>query len=478
LLPQLASHPQSVTNIIGTEAQFNVTAVGPPPLAYQWLKNGQSLSGQTGATLSISGTTVNDNGNYAVVVSNQYGAVTSAVAVLAVYSPAPTILSQPQDLTRYEGNTAVFSVSATGLGPLTYQWFKDGAPIPGAADSIYSASDVQVSQSGHAYSVRVSNSAGTVQSAKAFLTVRAVGDPKLTFSSIVAGISRIWSEGAPGPVIALATNWVTIAAGAETTSIPSTFVLARDYHAGRVAIVGHDGLFTDDSIVQLDNALFDVNLIRWLNGGGKGKVFSSSGHSEWLGIGKMNILGSHLLTNGFELASTSAPLSSSSLALASVLIVGNAWGSFTPDEIEAVRQFVTNGGGLLLSGLGWSWPAYHAGSTLDDYPMTKMGAPYQAEWLEGYISDPSNQLSGSPIFHTLYPNATMPNPVIRRITILDGAVSLLVNVETGRQYRLQTSANLADFLDVTNIVSTTPTWSVADRLGQNEPHRFYRVASP
>jgi hypothetical protein len=129
-----------------------------------------------------------------------------------------------------------------------------------------------------------------------------------------------------GPVIALATNWVTIAAGAETTSIPSTFVLARDYHAGRVAIVGHDGLFTDDSIVQLVIALFDVNLIRWLNGGGK-----------------------------------------------------------TPDEIEAVRQFVINGGELLLSGLGWSWPAYHAGSTLDDYPMTKMAAPYQAGWLEGGV---------------------------------------------------------------------------------------------
>jgi hypothetical protein len=72
----------------------------------------------------------------------------------------------------------------------------------------------------------------------------------------------------------------------------------------------------------------------------------------------------------------------------------------------------------------------------------------------------------------------MPNPVIRRITILDGAVSLLVNVETGRQYRLQTSANLVDYLEVTNIVSTTPTWSVVDRLGQNEAHRFYRVASP
>ena len=43
-----------------------------------------------------------------------------------------------------------------------------------------------------------------------------------------------------------------------------------------------------------------------------------------------------------------APIEPGDLAAVSVLIVGNAWGDFTADEIEAVRQWVQAGGGLLL----------------------------------------------------------------------------------------------------------------------------------
>ena len=44
----------------------------------------------------------------------------------------PLIISQPGNQTVKVGQTATFSVTATGTGPLTYQWYVNGVPISGA----------------------------------------------------------------------------------------------------------------------------------------------------------------------------------------------------------------------------------------------------------------------------------------------------------------------------------------------------------
>jgi len=55
-------------------------------------------------------------------------------------------------------------------------------------------------------------------------------------------------------------------------------------------------------------------------------------------------------------------------------------------------------------GLGWSWEPYNPGKTLDDYPMNKIGEVFGIRWIDGYISDPTNNYNGQPVFHTFYPN--------------------------------------------------------------------------
>ena len=85
---------------------------------------------------------------------------------------APVITSQPQSQTVTAGATATFSVLATGSG-LTYQWRKDGVAISGANASSYSISGAQASNAG-SYTVVVSNTAGSVTSSAATLTVNGV----------------------------------------------------------------------------------------------------------------------------------------------------------------------------------------------------------------------------------------------------------------------------------------------------------------
>jgi hypothetical protein len=478
LLPQLAWHPQSVTNLLGTTVQFSATAVGTPPLSYQWRRNSTNLLGQTNTTLTLNSVTTNDTANYAIVVSNAYGSVTSAAAMLWVAALTPAIVSPPQSQSVMSGANATFFVTATGALPLSYQWFfNTNTILANATNYTLTLTNIQTSNMG-SYSVIVTNALGSVTSVAATLNVIPV-PTLLNLSNIADGVSQIWSGGTPGPVVAMATNWIPIATGDSDSTIPSTFILARTYYLGRVFVIGHDGIVSDSSLGQFDNSQFVLNLVLWLNGINQRKALYSTGHGEWVNAGNLTILGALLSSNMFALNSTSAPLDLTNLSSSSVLIIGNAWGAFTTNEIEAVRQYVSNGGGLLLVGLGWSWLGYHAGMTLNDYPMTQMAAPYQVGWLDGYISDPTDQWSGSPIFHTFYPNISIPRPTISKPQVtIDKAFSLLVSGESGRQYRVQASTNLVSWVDITNLISTAGSWQFSDSFVTNFPRRFYRVTSP
>jgi sugar lactone lactonase YvrE len=94
-------------------------------------------------------------------------------------SAPPGIAVQPQDATIADGASAIFSVTATGSGPLSYQWRKHGAAIPGATGSIYATPLQTLADSLTEYSVVVSNAAGSVTSESVTLTVTPVA-PRVT----------------------------------------------------------------------------------------------------------------------------------------------------------------------------------------------------------------------------------------------------------------------------------------------------------
>src|SRR5205823_4214718 len=83
---------------------------------------------------------------------------------------APAILSQPQSVSRYVGDTVMFSVTVdpnTTL-PLSYQWQKNGTNIAAGTNSPLVLTNVQFADAG-AYRVQVSNVVGVAQSSNAML---------------------------------------------------------------------------------------------------------------------------------------------------------------------------------------------------------------------------------------------------------------------------------------------------------------------
>lgn len=83
---------------------------------------------------------------------------------------APSITRQPVDVAVAAGDTAVFHTEASGSGTLWYQWRFNGMDIPGANSSSHAVPDAGEDDVG-AYDVVVSNSAGSVTSSHARLTI-------------------------------------------------------------------------------------------------------------------------------------------------------------------------------------------------------------------------------------------------------------------------------------------------------------------
>jgi hypothetical protein len=108
-----------------------------------------------------------------VVVTNTAGTVTSAAATLTVNPApvAPTITTQPTNQTVTAGQAATFTVMAGGAALLNYQWQKNGVNIAGATLSSYTTAVTTTSDSGATFAVVVTNTAGTVTSAAATMTV-------------------------------------------------------------------------------------------------------------------------------------------------------------------------------------------------------------------------------------------------------------------------------------------------------------------
>jgi hypothetical protein len=84
---------------------------------------------------------------------------------------APMITKQPASQTVTAGSMATFSVTATGTGPLSYQWMSNSNAISGATRSTYTTGMTTTAMSGTALAVQVSNPYGMVTSSPAMLTV-------------------------------------------------------------------------------------------------------------------------------------------------------------------------------------------------------------------------------------------------------------------------------------------------------------------
>jgi len=179
----------------------------------------------------------------------------------AVVGTPPTITGQPASLTVTQGQTASFSVTATGTAPLAYFWRKGATPMtngPNPSLTIASA----LSPDAGTYSVIVSNSVGTVTSSNATLTVIVPPSPPTIIAQpgnqiVGLGQTATLNVTATGST-PLSYFWRKSATVLTNSASPSfSIVNAQSTNAGTYSVIVSNSLGTATS----SNATLTVNTV-------------------------------------------------------------------------------------------------------------------------------------------------------------------------------------------------------------------------
>jgi len=141
---EITSQPTSVTVNPGTPVTFSVTATGSD-LNYQWRVGNDNIPGATDASYSLTAEEANDGEVYRCFVTNPgpeapyFSTELSSPATLTVNHPVrfTSISTTPVEGTVAYLETATITVVTTGTAPISYQWMKEGSPIPGATEATY-----------------------------------------------------------------------------------------------------------------------------------------------------------------------------------------------------------------------------------------------------------------------------------------------------------------------------------------------------
>jgi formylglycine-generating enzyme required for sulfatase activity len=169
--PGITVQPVSTTISSGQSASLTVSAQGSAPLTYQWYQGAVGTTTTPVGTNSPGFTTsaLSSHASYWVRVSNAAGNISSTGATVSV---RPSITTQPVSTTIISGQQATLAVAAAGPGPFTYQWYQGNQGSTTTPVGTNSASFTTPTLSSNTpYWVRVSNSAGSVDSSSAIISV-------------------------------------------------------------------------------------------------------------------------------------------------------------------------------------------------------------------------------------------------------------------------------------------------------------------
>jgi hypothetical protein len=281
--------------------------------------------------------------------------------------------------------------------------------------------------------------------------------------------------GVPGPLEIFNTNSVPIVSGDDDASPTRAIIGAASQSGnGRVVGLGHDGFFINGALNLYDNKQFGLNIIDWLEGTqNKKKILVTTGHGEpWVSSGDCDDFYGELRNKGYAINLFSGTITSSSLSDVSILFISCPGPSLSDAEIDPIRSFVSNGGGLLMQGLGWSWVSYEKKS-LDEYPVNKLAMPYGFKWIGGYISDPTNNRNGCPVFHIFFPQAGI---IVNKIEAPENSQSIQSESTTSSERGSTSSSNLPPAVESLTPspaspqeVGSTVTWTATASDPENDP---------
>ncbi len=273
--PVFVTQPEDFFGTVGSPVTLTATAAANPAPGYQWEYSEfggdpwTAIEGETSGTLVIDSATFLDTGYYRLVADNGVRA-TSFEAFVDIIYPDPTITAEPVGGAVQVGDSVTFTVEATGLGNLTYQWFSldggtldDGGSISGATTASLTLSNVQLGDADAYFCEVIDEQAiedgyageeGFIETQSAVLEVfEASATPLLSFEPFSAYPTGAELPGLDPAIEGYVDGWVDTGTGdAEPAVTAGSLVYAgAGYNPGIGGKVGKDA---DGETLDLTNS--------------------------------------------------------------------------------------------------------------------------------------------------------------------------------------------------------------------------------
>ena len=167
----IVAQPRDFEPDLGTSFSLGVVANGLPAPTFQWFHNNAAVAGANDARLTVNGASLEDIGNYHVVVSQGGNSITSASASVEL-AGRPIITDEIDNTVYRPGDHHNLHVASSGNTPFEYEWTKDGVVLVGQTGSSLNLSALASETVAGEYTVSVTNN---VSSATSSATVQLAG---------------------------------------------------------------------------------------------------------------------------------------------------------------------------------------------------------------------------------------------------------------------------------------------------------------
>jgi hypothetical protein len=180
---------------------------------------------------------------------------------------------------------------------------------------------------------------------------------------LLEGVEVIGRPGVPGPIVVYGGGARALVLGRLSAGVMAPVAAVTEWEGGRAAALGHTGYFSAETLADRDTGRLVLNLIRWVGRRGEGPVrvgiVGAPGLAAWL-KDRGGAVHGEVLGEGWE------------RALEGVDVLALGQGPLRAAQVQRVRRFLREGGGVVCAGLGWGWLQLNPGRTLEEHPLNRV----------------------------------------------------------------------------------------------------------
>ena len=495
--------PVSRTVPSGARVEFSVDLCGTAPTGYLWQWDGGALQNASNPSYVINSVSAANAGMYRVAVSNAFGPTTySEWAMLAIQSP-PVITQQPESVLTASGTNVSFTVAASGSGPFTYQWRKNGIALAGMTNVTLDLFDVQIPDSGD-YSVLVGNAAGSVASAVANLEVyqrvRILTHPASRTVNTNTAVSFTVTASGTGT---LRYQWRYMGQDLQDqTNVTLNISSVQLEDSGEYTVLVSDNRSSAESLPATLAVLVRPTVLRHPQGlivaAGSNVTLSAGIHGGWPLTNRWRRGSANVYTNILSAKETNTtfpfPNIQTNQAFGYAVGVVNGAGSSLLSSNAFITVVLPPTNTTVLPGADAQFKVQAFGLTRILYQWKSgntdiVGATNTTLIVSNVQSSQAGTYSVvvSAITNTFIPPATFSAtlsvqstaPVLSEPRLLSASeFQFLLTGESNVTYAIQFSPDLTNWTTFTNVLQSNGSVTVTDPAAATEPRRFYRARGP